>query len=218
MPSFRRGHDEAWKEERRAWVHAALSHDGDLRSTPLTIVSIALLAVTSSDPSDLPTERARVLQQVLLNVLARDVSIREGDLPTVGALEGTEAKYALEMTYPELSAVAELIRERRPRFRIWARELLAFGSLLAAETPESEAGGLLASSDPFDRSGAAEWWSWEVRSRRPLPAAIFECATDTDRNVRASLLDHLKQEHVDDDELRAGLDDDADRRTHRMAV
>ena len=123
-----------------------------------------------------------------------------GSLPR----EASQSWLYAVLNCPDRFAVAELIRERRPRFRIWARELLAFGSVMVAETPESEAEALLMSPDPFDRSGAAEWWSWEARSRRPLPGAIFECGTDPDRNVRASLLGYLEPRHVDD-EIRALL-------------
>jgi hypothetical protein len=59
---------ERWVEERAEWISDAMARDG-LGSTPLTVVTIALIAVRSDDVGALPKGRAEILLRALQDVM-----------------------------------------------------------------------------------------------------------------------------------------------------
>ncbi|MFB7539137.1 NACHT domain-containing protein [Streptomyces zaomyceticus] len=76
-----------WVSVRKAWVISALEKDDLLRETPLIPVLLALLAARRSTDS-LPKRRARILEEVVRDIVARR-EVRRSDGRTLGPLSGS---------------------------------------------------------------------------------------------------------------------------------
>lgn len=87
----------AWIETRRAWVAAALAQEKTLRETPLFPVLLALLSAGRLT-ADLPRQRARILEAVIRDVVAKREAHRHDGRP-LGTLEGTAKQEALFLAF-----------------------------------------------------------------------------------------------------------------------
>jgi hypothetical protein len=94
---------ESWVEERAGWIGDAMARDG-LGFTPLTVVTLALIAARSDDVGALPKGRAEILLRALQDVMETwEIEQRNrGDI-ALGPLRDRSARDGLAVTLRTLA-------------------------------------------------------------------------------------------------------------------
>ncbi|HEX3680306.1 MAG TPA: NACHT domain-containing protein, partial [Galbitalea sp.] len=87
---------DEWINSRRGWLTQAFERDPSLERTPLMVVTLAVIAVTSKSAEQLPLGRSQILKRSLFDAVRRwDLEQRARGDPELGSLEGSQARNAI---------------------------------------------------------------------------------------------------------------------------
>jgi hypothetical protein len=96
---------ESWIGERSAWVSAALAKNR-LAATPLTVVTLSLLAARAETMAELPSDRAYMLLRLVQDVIETwELEQRHRGEAAIGPLQDSRAREAVAVTLRALGGL-----------------------------------------------------------------------------------------------------------------